>query len=187
MNYCSLDEAFGTTLKNLKIDNGCPKKVKSSKINCNKNKNRFTEYEKENDIDQRTINNNVDELNNNNFNNLEPFENYSPNEIFEYNEKDNESLEKNENNSIEPVNKSVNKKKKRKNNLNPQINEINNKINYLINQVNNKELSESNNLENNVYDIVLFILFGIFVIALLEGLYKLVTRILRRKIFSSNI
>ena len=72
------------------------------------------------------------------------------------------------------------------------MNEINNKINFLINQVNNDENSllsnNSNNsksLESNMHDIILFILFGVFVILILEALYKLVVKICRHQTFNS--
>ena len=49
-----------------------------------------------------------------------------------------------------------------------------------MNQINNKETKdiEKNKLENNIHDLVLFILFGAFVIFLLESLYKLVNKAL---------
>ena len=73
------------------------------------------------------------------------------------------------------------------------MNEINNKINFLINQVNNDDnnllLNNNNNnsksLESNMHDIILFILFGVFVILILEALYKLVVKICRHQTFNS--
>ena len=52
-----------------------------------------------------------------------------------------------------------------------------------MNQLNNKETIEieNNKLENNIHDIILFILFGAFVILLLESLFKLVTKVSSNK------
>lgn len=68
-----------------------------------------------------------------------------------------------------------------------QIEEINSKINFLINQINDKDGdsgNSSNLIENNIHDIILFILFGVFIIIILESLYKLVFKICRKKYLS---
>ena len=100
----------------------------------------------------------------------------------------------NKNNSKKNNSKKNNSKKNASvnNESNSQMNEINNKINFLINQVNNDENSllsnnsnNSNSLESNMHDIILFILFGVFVILILEALYKLVVKICRHQTFNS--
>mgnify|MGYP000974757819 CR=1 FL=1 len=71
------------------------------------------------------------------------------------------------------------------NNVNAQINEINSKINLLINQMNTKEEDSGIGFENNIHDIILFVLFGVFVILILESIYKLTFKILRKKYFKN--
>ena len=176
---------------------------KKVKVNCNKNKTKFSENL--NDIDIRNQNNS-----NSNSNNtsqfFEPFSNYKPNEIFEYKEKDNRIIPEDSNLVIESDDSSSDEsvssspppkpkpkpKKEKKNNVskeNNQFNEINTKINYLIDNLNNKSKDEetSNTLENNMHDIILFILFGVFVIAILEALYRLIVKLCRHQMFNSNI
>ena len=67
-----------------------------------------------------------------------------------------------------------------------QIEEINSKINFLINQINDQDDTGNGNslIENNIHDIILFILFGVFIIIILESLYKLVFKICRKKYLS---
>ena len=73
---------------------------------------------------------------------------------------------------VEPV-VEVNTKKE---NVMSQITQINNKLNFLMNQVNTKENKVVS--ENNIHDVILFIIFGIFVLIILECLYKLISKIL---------
>jgi hypothetical protein len=185
MTYCSLEEAFSQPLNHNK---------KTKKINCNKHRTRFENYD------------NLSEPKNEN---IETFDNYNPGEMFEYNEESNRIIP--EDSNIEEVADSISdsetemlqniksvkksrpskkiKNKNNKNSLNPQINEINTKINFLINQIENKENEENsinsiNNLDNNIHDIILFILFGIFVIVILEALFKLVNKIYRHNLIN---
>ena len=67
-----------------------------------------------------------------------------------------------------------------------KISEINNKINFIMNQIsnNNSVSSNENKLENNIHDIILFILFGIFIILILEILYKCCVKITTNKLSS---
>ena len=64
-----------------------------------------------------------------------------------------------------------------------QISEINNKINFMMNSMNND--TDNNAVgdfkENNIHDIILFVIFGIFVLLVLESLFKLATKILLSK------
>ena len=210
MTYANLDEAFGTPF------NRCEEKpVKKAKINCNKDKTKFTVNEKDREIDTRNINlpnsepdpddgnleNNTDFTNFATFSNkprnnnlLETFENRkqnsNPNEIFEYSEQENNMITDNIESEPEPQPQPKPRSKKRKNRKeeanNSQINEINNKMNFIINQLNNNNNNNSldDQRENNIHDIVLFILFGVFVIVILESLYKLVVKLCKYKMFN---
>ena len=180
MVYCTLEEAFSNP------------NITKEKINCNKHKTRF---------------NNFDglELVDNPKDSLETFENYNPGEMFEYSKEnnriipedsniddiinsvsDNDSLNTSKkNNKKKNTKKKIEKPNKTENNLNPQINEINTKINFLINQIENKDNSDNSSLDNNIHDIILFILFGIFVIIILEGLLKLVNKIYKHNLLNN--
>ena len=63
--------------------------------------------------------------------------------------------------------------------LNTQIVEMNNKVNVLINKLDTREQDNSNkdtHPNKNIYDIVLFVIFGLFFILLLESLSKLIAQ-----------
>lgn len=112
---------------------------------------------------------------------------YEPNEVFEYSPEDNRPLpESSENYVIENSDDEemeeviVKKRPKKKNNdeLNSQISEINNKISFIMNQINKEEEEPSNGpLENNIHDIILFVIFGAFIILLLESFFKFIIKI----------
>ena len=58
--------------------------------------------------------------------------------------------------------------------------ELDTKLNLLINNL-NKEKCEKNKVNNrtetnNIYDIILFVIFGLFVLLLLESLTKLISK-----------
>lgn len=136
-------------------------------------------------------NNNRIKVKRNNANNSS----YEPNEVFEYSQEDNRPLPESsenyviENSDDEDVEEEiiVKKRPKRKNTdeLNSQISEINNKISFIMNQI-NKEDDESktvsNPLENNIHDIILFVIFGAFIILLLESFFKFIVKIHARKL-----
>ena len=63
------------------------------------------------------------------------------------------NIENSNNSEIEIVNNDNNL-------LSSQISEINNKISFIMNQM-NKEDGDENTSENNVHDIILFIIFGV--------------------------
>ena len=59
------------------------------------------------------------------------------------------------------------------------MNELDTKLNLLINNLNNETSNKEtrNNKEtNNIYDIILFVIFGLFVLLLLESLTKLISK-----------
>ena len=180
MAGCSLEEAFS------KPNIHKPTK----KINCNKSRSRFENFD------------------NLEYNPIENFENYNPGEMFEYSEAANRIIPEDSNiediaesisdsetevlNKLKPNTKSKKGKKKasnkQNNNLNPQINEINNKINFLIDKLDNNSHQTDHditNVDNNIHDIILFILFGVFVIIILEGLFKLVNKISKHNILNN--
>ena len=84
------------------------------------------------------------------------------------------NLQNSNNSEIEIVNNDNN------NLISSQISEINNKISFIMNQM-NKDESNNDTSENNVHDIILFIIFGIFVLLILESLYKMISRVLKAK------
>ena len=115
--------------------------------------------------------------------------NSNPNEMKEYSEEENNPIDFVP--ELEPEPEQKPKQRKRRNNKQNQINnsqivEINNKMNFIIDQLNNNNNnnSESDDNQNNIHDIVLFILFGVFVIVILESLYKLVVKLCRYKMFN---
>ena len=206
MSYCTLEEAFGNY-------NECKERQnkKKKKINCNKNKTKYTENE--GDLLLNTVHKKKQPETFNNYPSLDSYEYFSnfessnvePNEIYEYSENDNKPLVNRKKKSkviisadtdseIETDNESDNESdnsnntKKSKNVLTSQISEINNKINFIMNQLSNKdeEQIEEGKLGNNIHDIVLFILFGIFIILILEILYKVCVRITMYK-FNSRL
>jgi hypothetical protein len=69
--------------------------------------------------------------------------------------------------------------------LTSQIGEINNKINFIMNQLSKEDNISSKTAnstdQNNIHDIILFVIFGIFVLLVLESLYKLATKVLKAK------
>ena len=62
-----------------------------------------------------------------------------------------------------------------------QMNELDTKLNLLINNLNKQNSNENANVNkgketNNVYDIILFVIFSLFIL-LLESLTKLISKI----------
>jgi len=61
--------------------------------------------------------------------------------------------------------------------LKNEIKEMNQKINFILDKISSKETSSSNdNINKNLYDIILFILFGLFIILVFESINKLALR-----------
>ncbi len=60
--------------------------------------------------------------------------------------------------------------------LRKQMNELDTKLNLLINNLNKDNETMNNKETNNVYDIILFVIFGLFVLLLLESLTKLISK-----------
>jgi len=157
----------------------------------------MTHQAQDQDQDQdQTVNIITSQVNNRNKNRKQP------NEIYEYSEEDNlpvdmssdydvvESSDEESNNegsnNEESTNESSDKniKNKPSNILTSQISEINNKISFIMNQMNtgnSNSNSNTNSPDNNIHDIILFIIFGIFVLLVLESLYKLASRVLMAK------
>lgn len=114
------------------------------------------------------------------------------NEIYEHSEEDDEPLESLNNvhvdtdSEIEETkaifkenNFKKNKNNKSKKEVSSQISEINSKINFIMNQLSNKDGSEVESEYNNINDIILFVLFGIFVLIIIESLYRLITKLIK--------
>ena len=70
--------------------------------------------------------------------------------------------------------------------MNSQISEINNKINFIMNQISNKDNEIEESEHNNIHDIILFVIFGIFVLVILEALYRLISKMVRANTILSN-
>ena len=64
--------------------------------------------------------------------------------------------------------------------LKRQIDELDTKLNLLINNLNKEQVENRVNINraetNNIYDIILFVIFGLFVLLLLESLTKLISK-----------
>ena len=61
--------------------------------------------------------------------------------------------------------------------LKNEIKEMNQKINFILDKISSKENYNSNdNINKNLYDIILFILFGLFIILVFESINKLALR-----------
>ena len=121
------------------------------------------------------------------------------NEIYEYNEMDNRPIKEIDNQDIihtsedsdieetRPILKTKHKTKLE----NAQISEINNKINFIMNQISNNNEEEDTKEYNNLNDIILFVIFGVFVLIIIESLYRLITKIIKAndiiKMTSDNI
>lgn len=65
------------------------------------------------------------------------------------------------------------------NGMNSQISEINNKINFIMNQISNRDNEITESQHNNIHDIILFVIFGIFVLIILESLYRLISKMVK--------
>ena len=70
--------------------------------------------------------------------------------------------------------------------MNSQINEINNKINFILNQISNNDNEIVESQHNNIHDIILFVIFGIFVLIILESLYRLISKMVKANHILNN-
>jgi len=96
-------------------------------------------------------------------------------------EEDSSSEEESDNESEIEVNRNRNRNNNNENvQLKRQIDELDTKLNLLINNLgkeNNENKVNNNRAEtNNIYDIILFVIFGLFVLLLLESLTKLISK-----------
>ena len=211
MSYCTLDEAFETPFNQCIKKKKKKTKVNCNK-NKNKFTENYKDYNLDTNLKKKSTfepfeNYNPAEAFEYNENDNKPIKEIveSDNSDVDNSADDNSDLDNsadyNSNVEIVKVKKSKKNNSKKNNSKknasvnnesNSQMNEINNKINFLINQVNNDENSllsnNSNNsksLESNMHDIILFILFGVFVIALLEALYRLIVKLSIHRVFNS--
>jgi hypothetical protein len=83
-----------------------------------------------------------------------------------------------EESDVEPVENTSNNKKLVNENiqLKRQIDELDTKLNLLINKLNTDTKTNNKTETNNIYDIILFVIFGLFVLLLLESLTKLISK-----------
>ena len=98
-------------------------------------------------------------------------------------EEDSSSEEESDNESEIEVNRNRNRNRNNNNEnvqLKRQIDELDTKLNLLINNLgkeHNENKVNNNRAEtNNIYDIILFVIFGLFVLLLLESLTKLISK-----------
>lgn len=97
-------------------------------------------------------------------------------------EEDSSSEEESDNESVqEEPRKNRNRNLNNENvQLKRQIDELDTKLNLLINNLNKEQVENRVNLNraetNNIYDIILFVIFGLFVLLLLESLTKLISK-----------
>lgn len=121
------------------------------------------------------------------------------NEVYEYDEADNISVEdlreihgvpevEVDEEQTESDSEEVTPTKHRESSsgMNSQISEINNKINFIMNQISNDNNDITESQHNNIHDIVLFVIFGIFVLIILEALYRLITKMIAANTILSN-
>ena len=96
-------------------------------------------------------------------------------------------LEEDSSSEEESDNESIQEQPRKDRNLNNenvqlkrQIDELDTKLNLLINNLNKDQVENKVNLNraetNNIYDIILFVIFGLFVLLLLESLTKLISK-----------
>ena len=95
----------------------------------------------------------------------------------ENNESDQESTlsttdEEPENEIPKVENKDEPEKKISKKDIEYRLNSLNRSMNTIIKQMNNNQIFD-NDSQDNVHDLILFILFGIFIIFILDSIYKL--------------
>lgn len=61
-----------------------------------------------------------------------------------------------------------------------EIREINKKINFILNKINQdskiSQIDDTNNIDKNMHDIILFIIFGAFIILVLDSLCRLIIK-----------
>lgn len=132
--------------------------------NAGQNINHLTRHENEYD---RDLSQNVPDYNDNfkindygNINNEVVSENVSNTVIPETNN-DNEEVDISNNN-------------KKKSNLNKtSCNDINEKLNYIMKKLDSLERKVSKNRTNNIHDIILFILMGVFILFILDGIFRI--------------
>ena len=79
-------------------------------------------------------------------------------------EKNNELVSDNENPN--------NFKKVSKKDIDYRLNNLNRNINMIINQMNKSQFFDDDS-QDNIHDLILFVLFGIFIIFILDSIYKL--------------
>ena len=187
-NYCTIEEAWSVP------DFGGSNKV--------------DQPQKQNTIETTIAQNNNANCYNNNFEHMENFQNYvvEKSQDMSSEEEEEDSSEEYYNNSFMPFNSNNNrnnlvlekqnvkkhnvKHNLEKNNLEKHneelksvVEDLNKKMNFILDKMNSEERKpsvESKELENNVHDIVLFVLFGILVVMILDGFAKLVLKFAKK-------
>ena len=187
----------------MNINNVAPTKNKKSKLSKKTRRNTQPSYNT--DIIEGFQNNN----NNNNQNNQlnirkrnksNKRKNVPVNEIYEYqpeetlpindlkyihgmiDEDGNDTSDSDDVEETQPILRATNVVEENQSNtggMNSQISEINNKINFIMNQISNKDNEISESQHNNIHDIILFVIFGIFVLIILEALYRLISKMVK--------
>ena len=76
-------------------------------------------------------------------------------------------------NELSTDNKNTNNfKKVSKKDIDYRLNNLNRNINMIINQMNKSQFFDDDS-QDNIHDLILFVLFGIFIIFILDSIYKL--------------
>ena len=202
MGYASLEEAWGETFTNY----NSKKKTKSKGKKTRKNIERFKSNYDNNIIEQfENFNQNVNMNSNVAGNTYKPdiVHEISPNEEDDegeyapiYPEKnirgiDSNSLKRlNENNKEKDIDEDlvstssddiIELKPNKNCDIKTEMKEMNDKINFILNKINSREdfntiNGSKDNVNKNLYDIILFILFGLFIILIFESINKLALR-----------
>ena len=116
-------------------------------------------------------NRNNNNRNNNNRNNNNSNNNNRNNNNSNNNNRNNNQVEKN--NALEAQNEE----------LKSVVEDLNKKMNFILDKMNSEErqpVVQSKELENNLHDLVLFVLFGILVVMILDGFAKLVLKFAKK-------
>jgi len=171
------------------------KTTKTAKNNSRKSK-KNRQYEEKAKKAALMTNYDIDPFYNYNYNNendglIEGFANFNSKpkpqvEVIKQETFDEESGEENENDSeteveeVKIIKKPTEKVQCEMNGMNDKINELDTKINLLLDKLNDSSESEKSDKKSdetaNIYDLILFVIFGIFFLLVLESISKLVVK-----------
>jgi len=169
------------------------KTTKTAKNNSRKSK-KNRQYEEKAKKAALMTNYDIDPFYNYNYNNendglIEGFANFNSKpkpqvEVIKQEKFDEESGEENDSETeveeVKIIKKPTEKVQCEMNGMNDKINELDTKINLLLDKLNDSSESEKSDKKSdetaNIYDLILFVIFGIFFLLVLESISKLVVK-----------